>query len=84
MRTVFFRIFVGYVCILCVLVVSFIEACGGAHRLDRWDAYPIQRPSAFHVRHTVLQGYTALTDFPAEKPATRANRPSYLSLIEQA
>jgi len=84
MRTVFFRIFVGYVCILCVLVASFIEACVGAHRLDRWDAYPIQRPSAFQVRHVVLQGYLALTDSPVEKRATRANRPSYLSLIEQA
>ena len=84
MRTVFFRIFVCYVCILCALIVSFIEAYVDPRRLGRWDAYPIQRPSAFHVRHVVLQDYTALTESPAEKPAMRANRLSYLSLVGQA
>jgi hypothetical protein len=84
MRTVFFRIFVCYVCILCAQIVSFIEACVDPRRLGRWDAYPIQRPSAFHVRHVVLQAYTALNDFIAEKLETRANLPSCLSLTGQA
>jgi hypothetical protein len=84
MRTVFFRIFVCYVCILCVPNVSCIEACVGAHQLDRWDAYPIQRPIAFQVRHVMLQSYTILSDSPTEKLATQANRPSCLSLIGQA
>ena len=64
MRTVFFRIFVCYVCILFVSIVSFIEACAGAHRLDSWDAYPIQRPSAFQVRHLMLQSCTTLSEPP--------------------
>jgi len=68
-------------CVPRALCVAFIKTDVGAHGLDCWDAHPIQRPSSFQVRHVVLRGYTALTDVPAEKQVTRANRLSYLSLI---